>query len=55
MEQELPLFHVNALVVTLLAPLFKGQAAVWAGPLGYRDPALYGNFWKTVEHYRIAP
>jgi fatty-acyl-CoA synthase len=41
-------------VVTLLSPLFKGQAAVWAGPLGYRDPALYGNFWKIVEHYRIA-
>ena len=33
----LPLFHVNALVVTLLAPLFKGQRVVWAGPLGYRD------------------
>lgn len=49
----LPLFHVNALVVTLLAPLFKGQAVVWAGPLGYRDPALYGAFWKLVEHYRI--
>jgi fatty-acyl-CoA synthase len=50
----LPLFHVNALVVTLLTPLFKGQGAVWAGPLGYRDPALYGEFWKIVEHYRIA-
>ncbi|MFD4196389.1 acyl-CoA synthetase [Amycolatopsis thermoflava] len=50
----LPLFHVNALVVTLLAPLFKGQQAVWAGPLGYRDLALYGEFWKIVEHYRIA-
>ncbi len=50
----LPLFHVNALVVTLLAPLFKGQQVVWAGPLGYRDPALYGEFWKMVEHYRIA-
>ncbi|PWU47330.1 acyl-CoA synthetase [Micromonospora globispora] len=50
----LPLFHVNALVVTLLAPLFKGQAVVWAGPLGYRDPALYGAFWRIVEHYRIA-
>ncbi|MFG1658233.1 acyl-CoA synthetase [Micromonospora chersina] len=49
----LPLFHVNALVVTLLTPLFKGQSAVWAGPLGYRDPALYGSFWKIVEHYRI--
>ncbi|MEV6825976.1 acyl-CoA synthetase [Amycolatopsis sp. NPDC051102] len=50
----LPLFHVNALVVTLLAPLFKGQHAVWAGPLGYREPALYGQFWKIVEHHRIA-
>lgn len=50
----LPLFHVNALVVTVLAPLFKGQQAVWAGPLGYREPALYGEFWKIVDHYRIA-
>ncbi|NES37540.1 acyl-CoA synthetase [Micromonospora sp. PPF5-17] len=50
----LPLFHVNALVVTLLAPLFKGQTVVWAGPLGYRDPALFGTFWKVTEHYRIA-
>ncbi|RSM85705.1 acyl-CoA synthetase [Kibdelosporangium aridum] len=49
----LPLFHVNALVVTLLTPLFKGQHVVWAGPLGYREPALYAEFWKIVEHYRI--
>lgn len=50
----LPLFHVNALMVTLLAPLFKGQGVVWAGPLGYRDPLLVSEFWKIVEHYRIA-
>ena len=50
----LPLFHVNALVVTLLAPLFKGQRVVWAGPLGYRDVSLYANFWKLVEHYRVS-
>ncbi|MFE4500950.1 acyl-CoA synthetase [Rhodococcus sp. NPDC056743] len=49
----LPLFHVNALVVTVLAPLLRGQTVVWAGPLGYRDPALYGQFWKIVENYRI--
>ena len=49
----LPLFLVNALVVTLLAPLFKGQRVVWAGPLGYREPALFGEFWKIVEQYRI--
>ena len=50
----LPLFHVNALVVTLLAPLLRGQHVVWAGPLGYRDPALYGSFWKIVQHYAVA-
>ncbi|WP_227985224.1 acyl-CoA synthetase [Nocardia spumae] len=50
----LPLFHVNALVVTLLAPLFRGQSVVWAGPLGYRDFALYKEFWNIVAHYRIA-
>ena len=50
----LPLFHVNALVVTLLAPLLRGQPVVWAGPLGYRDPALYANFWKIVQRYQIA-
>ncbi|WP_370501405.1 acyl-CoA synthetase [Mycolicibacterium sp. jd] len=49
----LPLFHVNALMVTLLAPMLRGQRTVWAGPLGYRDPALYANFWKILAHYRI--
>ena len=37
-----------------LAPLLRGQHVVWAGPLGYRDPSLFGNFWKIVERYRIA-
>ncbi len=50
----LPLFHVNALVVTLLAPLLRGQHVVWAGPDGYREPALYREFWKIVEHFRVA-
>jgi acyl-CoA synthetase (AMP-forming)/AMP-acid ligase II len=50
----LPLFHVNALVVTLLAPLFKGQRVVWAGPLGYRDTNLFAKFWKVVERYCVS-
>ncbi|WP_042366469.1 acyl-CoA synthetase [Streptacidiphilus neutrinimicus] len=54
MFAALPLFHVNALVVTLLGPLLRGRPVVWAGPLGYRDPELYGVFWKLVERYRIA-
>ncbi len=50
----LPLFHTNALVVTVLAPLLRGQHVVWAGPLGYRDLPIFGNFWRIVERYRIA-
>jgi fatty-acyl-CoA synthase len=50
----LPLFHTNALVVTLLAPLLRGRHVIWAGPLGYREPSLFGAFWKLVERYRIA-
>ena len=50
----LPLFHTNALLVTVLAPLLKGQHVVWGGPLGYRDAPLFPNFWKIVERYRIS-
>jgi len=50
----LPLFHTNALVVTVLGPLLKGQHVVWGGPLGYRDLPLFENFWTIVERYRIA-
>ena len=50
----LPLFHVNALIVTGIAPMFSGARVVWPGPAGYRDKALYTRFWKIIEHYRIA-
>ena len=49
----LPLFHTNALMVTVLGPLLKGQHVVWAGPLGYRDVPLFQSYWKIVERYRI--
>ncbi|RNL77574.1 acyl-CoA synthetase [Nocardioides marmorisolisilvae] len=50
----LPLFHVNALHVTMLAPMLKGQRVVWAGPLGFRDPSLYSEIWKIIEHFSVA-
>lgn len=49
----LPMFHVNALMVTVLGPLAAGARVVWAGPLGYRDPKLYPAFWRLVEEYRV--
>jgi fatty-acyl-CoA synthase len=50
----LPLFHVNALIVTGIAPMFSGARVVWPGPAGYRDKALYARFWRIIEHYQIA-
>ena len=50
----LPLFHVNALIVTGIAPMFGGARVVWPGPAGYRDKALYEHFWTIIEHYQIA-
>ncbi|MFZ1285598.1 MAG: acyl-CoA synthetase [Candidatus Phosphoribacter sp.] len=49
----LPLFHVNALIVTVLAPLFRGLHVIWGGPQGYRDPDLFAHFWRIVERYRV--
>ncbi len=48
----LPLFHVNALLVTALAPMVTGARSIWPSPRGYRDPKLYASFWRLVEHYR---
>jgi len=50
----LPLFHVNAMIVTGIAPMFGGARVVWPGPAGYRDKTLYTRFWKIIEHYQIA-
>jgi fatty-acyl-CoA synthase len=48
----LPLFHVNAVHVTGLAPLNIGASIVLLGPTGYRDPGVIKHFWKIVEHYQ---
>ncbi|QRY45176.1 acyl-CoA synthetase [Mycolicibacterium nivoides] len=49
----LPLFHVNALHVATLAPMFAGGASVSLGPDGYRDPAAIAGFWGIVQDYRV--
>ncbi|MFJ9367652.1 acyl-CoA synthetase [Nocardia sp. NPDC101769] len=49
----LPMFHVNAVHVTALAPFHSGRPVVSLGPLGYRDRAAMADFWRIVERYRI--
>ncbi|MDI9901502.1 acyl-CoA synthetase [Rhodococcus sp. IEGM 1409] len=50
----LPLFHVNAVHVTGLAPLYGGSTIVALGPLGYRDRMAVEDFWRIVEHFEVS-
>ncbi len=49
----LPLFHVNAVIVTGLIPWMYGAHVVLSPPQGYRAPGLFQHFWKIVEFYKI--
>lgn len=49
----LPMFHVNAVLVTGLASFAAGAHVVLGTPQGYRGQGVIGQFWKIVERYRI--
>jgi fatty-acyl-CoA synthase len=49
----LPLFHVNAQLITGLMPWSKGARVVLATPQGYRGEGVIPRFWSLVEHFRI--
>ncbi|CAM4279499.1 acyl-CoA synthetase [Acinetobacter pragensis] len=49
----LPLFHVNAVLVTGLIPFSKGSHVVLGTAQGYRGEGIIQIFWKIVEHYKI--
>lgn len=49
----LPLFHVNAVMVTGLSNFISGSTVLLAGAQGYRSPKLLSNFWRVVERYRV--
>lgn len=49
----LPLFHVNAVVMTGLFPLLNGYTVVLGTPQGWRGPGLMGSFWRIVEHFGV--
>jgi fatty-acyl-CoA synthase len=49
----LPLFHVNAALVTGLAPFSAGGHVILATPQGYRGNGVVKNFWRIVERYKV--
>ena len=49
----LPLFHVNAAMVTGLLPFSRGAHVVLGTPQGYRGERVIARFWQIVERYRV--
>jgi fatty-acyl-CoA synthase len=49
----LPLFHVNAQLVTGLQAWMRGDHIVLATPEGYRGKNVIARFWEIVARYRI--
>jgi len=49
----LPMFHVFACHVILMAVIFSGAHVVFPTPAGYRGDGVFDNFWKLIERWKI--
>ncbi|MEM9971157.1 MAG: acyl-CoA synthetase [Pseudomonadota bacterium] len=49
----LPLFHVFACHVILMAIITSGAHVVFPTPQGYRGDGVFDNFWKLVERWKV--
>jgi fatty-acyl-CoA synthase/long-chain acyl-CoA synthetase len=49
----LPLFHVFACHVILMAAVTSGAHVVFPTPQGYRGEGVMDNFWQLVERWKI--
>jgi len=49
----LPLFHVFACHVILMAAVCSGAHVVFPTPQGYRGEGVFDNFWKLCERWKI--
>jgi len=49
----LPLFHVFACHVILMAMIASGAHVVFPTPQGYRGEGVFDNFWKLVERWGV--
>jgi len=49
----LPLFHVNGVLVTGLAPFSRNAHVILGTPQGYRGAGVIQRFWEIVARHRI--
>ncbi|WP_425099567.1 acyl-CoA synthetase [Tropicibacter sp. S64] len=50
----LPLFHVFACHVILMAAICSGAHVIFPTPAGYRGEGVFDNFWKLCERWKIS-
>ncbi|MCA0922298.1 acyl-CoA synthetase [Pseudooceanicola nanhaiensis] len=50
----LPLFHVFACHVIMMAMVCSGGHVVFPTPAGYRGDGVFDNFWKLCERWKIS-
>ncbi|MGH1331496.1 MAG: acyl-CoA synthetase [Paracoccaceae bacterium] len=49
----LPLFHVFACHVIVMAAVSSGAHVIFPTPSGYRGDGVFDNFWKLIERWQI--
>ncbi|TMV07801.1 acyl-CoA synthetase [Ruegeria sediminis] len=49
----LPMFHVFACHVIVMAAVASGAHVVFPTPAGYRGDGVFDNFWKLIERWKV--
>ncbi|WP_420584623.1 acyl-CoA synthetase [Ruegeria sp.] len=50
----LPMFHVFAVHVIMMAAVSSGAHVVFPTPQGYRGDGVFDNFWKLIERWKVS-
>ncbi|WP_171227808.1 acyl-CoA synthetase [Ruegeria sp. HKCCA4008] len=50
----LPMFHVFAVHVIVMAAVSSGAHVVFPTPQGYRGDGVFDNFWKLIERWKVS-
>ncbi|WP_050602950.1 acyl-CoA synthetase [Ruegeria sp. 6PALISEP08] len=49
----LPMFHVFAVHVIMMAAVSSGAHVIFPTPAGYRGDGVFDNFWKLIERWKV--
>ncbi|MBO9433433.1 acyl-CoA synthetase [Ruegeria sp. R13_0] len=50
----LPMFHVFAVHVIMMAAVSSGAHVIFPTPQGYRGDGVFDNFWKLIERWKVS-